>query len=259
MESDENEPGAVGTLAGAPADDRGEGEEPPPPPVHYSTGRLTKRQAQAVNAWRARLAEDRPLPGQEPVPPGMKALGIDNRPKASCSDAVAAAAAAVLAAVPDPLDMARYADASWRAHRAAGDPGRRDGAAAPVYPPVSWYLPAELAGQWEELRFQARAAAERARQQVAAEAAERYPETGPDRLPVPGWKDNRRRWYLEQLAARDIPLRGAQIPRGVLARRGIDAWARRSADTVCAAAAGHAKEWHEQPHRGRRDMHTLAR
>ena len=39
----------------------------------------------------------------------------------------------------------------------------------------------------------------------------------------------------------------------------IDAWARRSADTVCAAAASYAAKWHDQPHRGRRDMHTLQR
>jgi hypothetical protein len=252
-------PEEAGPLAAELAAGPGEGEEPPPPPAHYSTGRLTRRQAQAVNGWRDRLAEDKPLPGAQRVPPGMKALGIDNRPKASCSDAVAAAAAAVLADHPDPLDVARYADASWQAHRAAGDPGRRDTATAPVYPPVSWYLPAELAAAWEELRGQAWAAVAAAQRQVAAEAAERYPATGKDGRPVPGWKDNRRRWYLDQLAARDIPLRSAQIPRGVLARLGIDAWARRGADTVCAAAAAHAAEWHEQPHRGRRDMHTLAR
>ncbi len=251
MESVESEPPAAPPAEEEPGEERR-------PPVHYSTGRLTGRQAGVVNRWRARLAENKPLPGQDPVPPGLRMLGIDNRPKASCSDAVAAAVAELLAAGPDPMVVARAADASWQAQRAAAA-GRRDTAAAPVYPGVSWYLPADLAGIWEELRWQARLTAGRARNEVLAEAEQRYPADGPGGQPSPECERNRRRWYLDQLRERDIPLRGAQVPRGVIARMAIDAWARRSPDTVCAAAAGFAAEWHDQPHRGRRDMHQLAR
>jgi hypothetical protein len=250
MESIESAPGAGGPAA--------PGEEERRPPVHYSTGRLTRRQAETVNRWRARLAKDKPLPGQERVPPGLRALGIDNRPKASCSDAIAAAAAELLAAGPDPMAVARYADASWQAQRAAAA-GSRDSAAAPVYPPVSWYLPTGLADTWEELRYQARATAAQARNDVITEAEQRYPADGPDGQPSPECERHRRRWYLDQLRERNIPLRGAQIPRGVLARMAIDAWARHTPDEVCAAAVDHAAEWHEQPHRGRRDMHQLQR
>ena len=66
------------------AEASGPEEEPDRPPAHYSTGRLTRRQAEVVNAWRARLAEDKPLPGQKKV--SMEArliLGADDRPRAS--------------------------------------------------------------------------------------------------------------------------------------------------------------------------------
>jgi hypothetical protein len=49
-------------------------------------------------------------------------------------------------------------------------------------------------------------------------------------------------------------------PAGLIAARmAIDAWASHTPDEVCAAAVGHAAEWHDQPHRGRRDMHELQR
>jgi hypothetical protein len=59
------------------------------PPAHYSTGRLTRVQADAVNRWRARLMLDRPLSGQKKVLAGLRMLGIDDRPRASCSDVIA--------------------------------------------------------------------------------------------------------------------------------------------------------------------------
>jgi hypothetical protein len=37
------------------------------PAVNYSTGRLTAAQVAVVDRWRARLLEDRPLPGQRRV------------------------------------------------------------------------------------------------------------------------------------------------------------------------------------------------
>jgi hypothetical protein len=236
-------------LASGPGDG-GEAEERQPP-VHYSTGRLTRRQAEVVNRWRARLAEDRPLPGEEPVSRAARLVfGADDRPRASCSDCIAAAVAEWLAAGPEPMTLALYADASWRAQRAAAAVSR-DSAGAPVYQPVSWYLPGELAGDLEELRARARLAAAAARRQVDAEATRRYPD--------PGQAAERRRWFLDELRRRGVPLRGAQVPRGVPARMAIDAWARRGVDRVCAAAAEYAAQWHEQPHRARRDMRTLQR
>jgi len=242
---------AGGELALArPGEGPGEGEGEPRPPVHYSTGRLTRAQAGVVNRWRARLAEDRPLPGTDPVPFALRLLGIDDRPRASCSDAIAAAVAALLAAGPDPMALARCAEASWLAQRAAGA-GRREDPAAPVYPPVSWYLPAGLADTHEELRHRAWQVAAQARAEVAAQAQQQYP--GKDQ------EADRDLWYLRELARRGIPRRSAQVPRGVIARMAIDAWARHSPDTVCAAAVDHAAEVHQQPHRGRRDMRTLRR
>src|SRR5580692_1125396 len=76
---------------------------------HYSTGRLTRSQAAAVNAWRARLRLDEPLSEH-----GYRARagGQDSRPRASCSDAVAAAVADLLLRQPPPPELARYAYAS---------------------------------------------------------------------------------------------------------------------------------------------------
>ena len=124
--------------------------QPPPPPVHYSTGRLTRAQAEVVNAWRARLREDRPLPGQPRA--GQVARrdpGADDRPRASCSDAIAAAVADCSRRPPEPLALAR------KPAPAPGAAGRRPGRGedrAALYPLVSYYLPAELAGPAEELR-----------------------------------------------------------------------------------------------------------
>lgn len=231
------------------ADGPREDQEDARPPVHYSTGRLTRRQAETVNRWRARLAEDKPLPGQEPVSEAARLImGLDDRPRASCSDVIAAAARELLAAGPDPMEVARYADASWQAQRIAGARGG-GGKAAPVYPPVSWYLPAELADTHTELRWRAREAAARARQDVDGEATKRYPQ--------PDQGADRHTWYLRELRARDIPVRGAQVPRGTLARMAIDAWAHRSPDRAVAAAVDYAAEVHQQPHRGRRDMYEL--
>lgn len=221
------------------------------PPVHYSTGRLTRRQAGVVNRWRARLAEDRPLPGEEPVGQAARLiLGLDDRPRASCSDVIAAAVRELLAAGPDPLEVARYADVSWQAQRLAGALGR-GGDAAPVYPPVSWYLPAGLADAHTELRWQAQQDAAEARQEVHAEAGRRYPQEDQ--------RADRDRWYRDELRRRGIPARAARVPRGTLARMAIDAWARRSPDRVAAAAVDYAAEAHLQPHRARRDMYELRR
>ena len=62
-------------------------------------------------------------------------VGIDDRPRASCSDAIAAAVLNLLDHDPPaPLDLARYAEAGRQAAACRG----RD---APACQPVSYYLP----------------------------------------------------------------------------------------------------------------------
>ena len=113
-----------------------------PARVHYSTGRLTRAQAGLVNAWRARLREDKPVPGQPRAGEARRPPGASGRPRASCSDAIAAAVAGLLASQPPaPLELARYAYASMRAQQAART-GRGAGEAAPLYPPARTCPPA---------------------------------------------------------------------------------------------------------------------
>jgi hypothetical protein len=217
---------------------------------HYSTGRLTLAQAELVDRWRVRLLADRPLQGQRPVGAALRLLGIDDRPRASCSDVIAAAVAELLAqAPPTGLEAARYADASWQAQRRAG---RGQGAAkgAPLHQPVSFYLPAELADVYDELRARARARVLSEHDEVRAEARRRYPDARKQAY-------ERRAWTLGELAERGVPLRVALVPGGVPARMAIDRWARRSADRAARAGVEWAAEVHEQPHRGRKDMYRL--
>jgi len=49
----------------------------------------------------------------------------------------------LLAAGPDPLALVRYADAGWQVQQAATSYGRNL-AAAPVYPPIGWYLAPDI-------------------------------------------------------------------------------------------------------------------
>src|SRR5258708_1605913 len=106
--------------------------------AHYSTGRLTPAQAGLVDRSRARLLEDRPLRGKEPAGEVLRLMGIDDRPRASCSDAIAAAVLDLLdRRSPGGLQLARYAEAS-RAAAARGGPE------APACQPVSFYLPEDV-------------------------------------------------------------------------------------------------------------------
>ena len=223
-------------------DDDGE-----PPPRHYSTGRLTRAQADLVNAWRARLAADRPLPGRDRVGEAARLLGLDDRPPASCSDIIAAAVMELLGREPDELRVAQYAYAGWQAQQAAGG-GRRDDARAPVYPPVSFYLPGYLAGPYDDLRERARERVRKMRRELETEAARRFED-----------EKERAAWLMGEMVAQGIPLRMGKVSGGVLARMAIDGWARRSADRVCSDAVAYAAGAHQQPHRGRRDMHKLSR
>jgi hypothetical protein len=121
------------------------------PPMKRTTGRLTRRQAEALNSWRRRLLEDRPLPGQRRLDPDVsRSMGLaePNRPLASTSDLLAAAVEDLLANPPTPRDLAAYAERSASA-LAAARRVRPDRASPklPVYPPVTLYLPPELASR----------------------------------------------------------------------------------------------------------------
>lgn len=213
---------------------------------HYSTGRLTRSQAAAVNAWRARLRLDKPLSGHG-YQPG--AAGRDSRPRASCSDAVAAAVAdLLLRQPPPPLELARYAYASMTATSSRG----RSDDAAQLYPPVSWYLPQWLTGPAEELRAAAWNDVLHAHDEAESEAARFHP--GKTRAAAMA-----RCSHKESILARaGLPV-SRQIPRGAIARMAIDLWTSRHPDDVAADAVAYAAEVHQQPHRARRDMRTLER
>ena len=216
---------------------------------HYSTGRLTAAQAGLVDAWRARLREDRPLPGQPGVSAMARLAGASDRPRASCSDVIAAAVADVLRRQPPaPPDLARYAYAGLAAQQAAGR-----GEAAPdaaTFPPVSFYLPAGLAGEAERLRADALTAVHEARQQVRRRALELHP--GRTRLAAIA----RSLFTAGELARLGLPFT-RQIPAGTIARMAVSRWADRSPDSAAAAAAAYAAEVHDQPHRARADMRGL--
>jgi hypothetical protein len=221
-------------------------EEEARPPVHYSTGRLTRAQAGVVDRWRERLREDRPLPGRQPVGEALRLVGIDDRPRASCSDMIAVAVTALLGAGrPDDLEVARFADTCWQAQR-----GRSSGAEAGVYQPVSFYLDVLAADRYEELRASAAARVRDEQRQAMDDAFERFPADRHD-------QSQRNQWAREELRSRRVPLRSAKIPAGVLARMAIDRWSGRTADEVASAAAEYALMAHEHPHRGRRDMRKL--
>lgn len=225
-----------------------DGEEPAAPAVHYSTGRLTGAQAKIVDAWRARLREDKPLPGVPRVSQALRMLGVTDHPKASCSDAIAAAVADLLRDPPAPLALAGYAYTAIRAQRLAvqGMPGR----AAADNLPASFYLPAELAGEAEQLRAQAQRDAVAKLDEIQRDADERFPGDTDDA------KRNRSRYIADQV--RQLGLHYTrQVPRGALARMAIERWGRHSPDRVAAAAVAWADEAHDQPHRARHDMRTL--
>jgi hypothetical protein len=220
-------------------------------PTHYSTGRLTLAQAGLINKWRARLLENRPLPGRPRAGGLARLLGVDDRPPASCSDIIAAAVADLLRQAPGELEIARYAHAGWQAQQAAGR-GEGDDDRAPLYPPVSFYLPPELAGQYEALRVRALERVWEVQRELEDEAARRYPDEKKQAAERVGW-------LAGEMVRLGVPSRPRRVTGGALARMAIDRWARRSADQVAADAVAYSADAHEQPHRGRRDMHQLRR
>jgi hypothetical protein len=211
-------------------------------PAHYSTGRLTRAQADLVGAWRRRLQDDRPLPGRRPASPARRRRGLDDRPRASGSDLIAAAVEEVLhRGQLDPLQVARYAAAAQAAQE-------REDPDAPVHAPVSFYLPPELAAPYEALRIAARRRVRERRAELEAEARERFPSPGRDLV------RERARWLAGALAAERLPAQDRGVPRGAVARMAIDRWSGRSSDEVAAAAEAYSLTVHGQPHRARRDM-----
>lgn len=220
-------------------------------PLHYSTGRLTRAQAELINKWRARLLEDRPLPGRRPVGELARLLGLDDRPPASCSDVIAAAVAELLGQPPGELELARYVHLGWQAQQAAAH-GDGDDENAPLYPPVSFYLPPELAAPYEALRARAVERVWEMHRELGDEAARLYPDKTQQ-------SEERVVWLAAEMARLGVPRRPRKVPGGALARMAIGRLARRSADRVVGAAAAYGADAHVQPHRGRRDMRQLRR
>jgi hypothetical protein len=209
--------------------------------AHYSTGRLTSAQAAAVDRWRARLLEDRPLPGQRPAGEVLQVMGTDSRPRASCSDVIAAAVRGLLQREPPTgLDLARYAEAGRLA-------AVRGGPEAPVCQPVSFYLPRDLAKRAEDLRVRAVQEVMAGRRKLRQEAEGQFP----------GDEHQQIAWFSAQLTSRGLPARVRQVARGVIARMAIDRWAPRPVDHVAADAVAYATNTHRQVHRARRDMRQL--
>jgi hypothetical protein len=215
--------------------------------VHYSTGRLTPAEAATVDAWRARLLTDKPLPGREPRPRSLRLLGIDDRPRASLSDAVAAVTVSRMAVVlRSPLGLIRYAHQAGQLAADAAEAAREgwpppDGSA--VATPVSFYLPWHLAADYDAAQAAARDAWFEAYAAARATAEDAGTQGADARQVIAG-----------EMRRRRLPARLPVIRRGTLARYAITA-ARWSPDEVCLLAEGHAAEHHEQIHRARRDSH----
>lgn len=225
------------TLQADPPSDGGERDYRP---RHYSTGRLTQRQAEAVNGWRALLLS-----------------GGQARPRASTSDVIASQVEALLAEPPPPVEIVWYAVASHQAHRAASRTADRStsravrGADVPRHPPVSFYLTVGTAERYEELRRSSLTPLHSARQTFESEAQERFPRRAQ--------AAERRAWVEEQFAELRIPAWTPPMPAGLLARLAIERAADLSPRTVVAEADAYSSRTHLQRHRARVDMHKLQR
>jgi hypothetical protein len=249
------------------------GEEPGEAPRHCTTGRLDIGQADWIDAVRARLAEDRPSLGKDPVSgPARALLGADDRPRTSTSDIIAAAIDDMLSrrsARPAPLDLAAYA---YRARRAARPGEYVAGVAPPECPPATWYARPGQYADIADLCDRARDAAAEKWHGLPAEAAGLYPyppgvdpAAGPAVLTVLEAQrveeaDASRRWHeYEQIQEYGLWYAGARVPPGAVARRAIDLWADRDIEWVIAAGVSYAEEYHEQRHRARKDVGRLGR
>lgn len=232
-------------------------EEEPRPPVHYSTGRLTRAQAATVDRWRARLREDKPLPGAERVSTVARMLGSSDHPRASTSDAVAAAVDAMLARPPELLEVVGYAYRAMREQWLAGQ-GRGNASRAPVHPPVSYYLPAALAELADQLVSDAAMAALDKHIEITEEAARLYPGDEPEQL---GKRAGDIGDQIEHYSLYYVGLRKGtrlrSVPRGTLARMAIDRWAQQDTDWVIGRAVDWCQGEHDQWHRAWASMQKL--
>lgn len=206
-----------------------------PTRVAWSTGRLSVPTATLLDRWRDRLRLDKPLPGHSRVGPELRAIGIDDRPKASFSAAVCAAVADMLdTAPPDPIDVARE-------HERA----RRDGDSCQ---PATFWMPAALHERGLELRAQARFAVIRALAELDVTAAELHPDSARDRV----------RWARAERIQRGYPAGALIVPGGAVGRLAIARWAQLPVDQVCLRAVAWAGTNVSQAHRAHRDLRRLS-
>lgn len=162
--------------------------------------------------------------------------GLDNRPRASHSDAIAAAVEAFLHRRPSPQSVARYAIEM----RERLDPHSQ---------PVSLYLVNEGIDAYQQLLD--KAAAWSAEVHEKAARAER--ELTVDNPEIQG-DVNGGALYLRIVTQAGLAWRDYRLPAGTIARMAIDAWADRDVDQVAISAGAYAKHAHQQRHRARRDI-----
>lgn len=204
---------------------------------HVSTGRLTERQTETIERWRERLLEQRPLPGQTKVNlAGAVMYGLDNRPRASHSDAIAGAIDELLRRPPAAPRVARYAISM----RKLLDPHSQ---------PVSFYLVGERIDVYrgvleraEEWSAKIHAEAQQASKDAYAEATTDAERNAAGRV------------YEGRVLREGLAPTNYRLAAGTVARMAIDAWADRDVDQVAIAAGRYAEDAHEQRHRARRDI-----
>ncbi|GAB2859392.1 hypothetical protein GCM10022221_68730 [Actinocorallia aurea] len=217
--------------------------------VCLTTGNLTRVQAETVERWVARLAEDRPLPGVEKKGPGLRQAGLDDRPRASLSNVLAAAVIEFLDTEPSGTDIAVFS-ARLRKRR-----GRQDG---PDFRPRQFHLWSEDAAVYERAAFEAPRALEAFRRELRDRARAAFPGEQPEAV---GRRNQHLYWLLGQ---EGIPLDAfgpdplnspaCRVPSGVVARMAIERWSRRKVDIVIGEAVNYAERRLWQPHRARRDI-----
>ncbi|WP_028478716.1 hypothetical protein [Nocardia sp. CNY236] len=212
-------------VAAGPDDE----SEPPNPPRHYSTGRLTAAQARVLNRWRRQLTT---------TDPRWRTRG--QRPPASSSDCLAAAVIDLLDhAEPDHLELIRYAA---RIRESMTATRGRD---LPAVSVVSFYLPGDYADRLDTRLT----AAQEHHHDLLAGARDRV------LTELPGATNTAQALRMMSVVTElGVPPKVYKLPAGTIARLAIDRWARRSPTTVVAAAVGYARHHHEQAHRARSDM-----
>ena len=172
---------------------------------------------------------------------GAVMYGLDNRPRASHSDAIAASVDELLRRPPAAPQVARYAISM----RKLLDPHSQ---------PVSFYLVDERIDVYRGVLARAEewSAKIHAEAQLAAEDAHRAAENDVAR-------EAAGRVYEGRVLREGLALRDYRLAAGTVARMAIDAWAERDVDEVAIAAGRYAEDAHEQRHRARRDVRRAKR